>query len=111
MLQIAKGCGHNHYGEPAWPNDIFHVFPLVIAGFVCTSVGLASVEPHPGLCQSSPFDTPMEILPEWYFLPTFNLLRILEDKSVGVLSLVTFGLSHLSHSVVKILTVSQVRAG
>jgi cytochrome b6-f complex subunit 4 len=21
--KLAKGMGHNYYGEPAWPNDIF----------------------------------------------------------------------------------------
>jgi cytochrome b6-f complex subunit 4 len=107
MLEIAKGCGHNYYGEPAWPNDIFYVFPVVIVGFVCTSVGLATVEPCPGLYQSSPFDTPNEILPEWYFLPTFNVLRILEDKSVGVISLFTFALSPLIAPFVENAIVSQ----
>merc|ERR550537_915313 len=36
---------------------------------------------------ANPFATPNEILPEWYFFPTFNLLRILPNKFVGVLSM------------------------
>ena len=95
IQETAKGCGHNHYGEPAWPSDILHVFPVVIVSIACASLGSATVEPCPGLLLSSPFDTPIEALPEWYFLPTLNVLRILEDKSVGTISLVTFALSAL----------------
>ena len=36
--------------------------------------------------EANPFATPLEILPEWYFFPTFNLLRILSSKFIGVLS-------------------------
>ena len=25
--KLAKGMGHNYYGEPAWPNDILYIFP------------------------------------------------------------------------------------
>ena len=95
IQETAKGCGHNYYGEPAWPSDILHVFPVVIVSIACASLGSATVEPCPGLLLSSPFDTPIEALPEWYFLPTLNVLRILEDKSVGTISLVTFALSAL----------------
>jgi cytochrome b6-f complex subunit 4 len=35
---------------------------------------------------ANPFATPLEILPEWYFFPTFNLLRVLPNK-LGVLSM------------------------
>ena len=23
--KLAKGMGHNYYGEPAWPNDILYI--------------------------------------------------------------------------------------
>ena len=52
-------------------------------------------QPSHGLLLSNPFQTPVEIVPEWYFVPTFNVLRTLEDKSVGVLSLVTLPLGLL----------------
>ena len=35
----------------------------------------------------NPFATPNEILPEWYLFPTFNLLRILSNKFIGILSM------------------------
>ena len=33
------------------------------------------------------FATPLEILPEWYFFPTFNLLRVIPNKLLGVISM------------------------
>jgi cytochrome b6-f complex subunit 4 len=36
---------------------------------------------------ANPFATPNEILPEWYLFPTFNFLRILSNKFMGILSM------------------------
>merc|ERR1719503_198483 len=36
---------------------------------------------------ANPFATPLEILPEWYFFPTFNQLRVIPNKLLGVLSM------------------------
>jgi hypothetical protein len=34
--KLAKGMGHNYYGEPAWPNDLLYVFPVTMLGtFAC----------------------------------------------------------------------------
>ena len=30
--QLAIGMGHNSYGEPAWPNDLLYIFPIVMLG-------------------------------------------------------------------------------
>jgi cytochrome b6-f complex subunit 4 len=79
--------GHNYYGEPAWPNDILYIFPIVIFGASSWILGLAACEPLGIGETANPFATPNEILPEWYFFPTFNLLRILPNKFVGVLSM------------------------
>jgi len=27
--KLAKGMGHNMYGEPAWPNDLLYTFPIL----------------------------------------------------------------------------------
>ena len=36
--KLAKGMGHNYYGEPAWPNDILYIFPLTMLGlFACVT--------------------------------------------------------------------------
>jgi len=85
--KLAKGMGHNYYGEPAWPNDLLYIFPIVILGTIACNVGLAVLEPT-GLGEiANPFATPLEILPEWYFFPTFNLLRVIPNKLIGVLSM------------------------
>jgi len=84
--KLAKGMGHNYYGEPAWPNDLLYMFPVVILGTLGCMVGLSVLSPSPIGEKADPFATPLEILPEWYFFPTFNLLRVI-PKLLGVLSM------------------------
>ena len=85
--KLAKGMGHNYYGEPAWPNDLLYIFPVVILGTFSIVTGLAVLEPSALGEPANPFATPLEILPEWYFFPTFNLLRVLPNKLLGVLAM------------------------
>ena len=85
--KLAKGMGHNYYGEPAWPNDLLYIFPVVIFGTVASIVGLAVLAPTQIGEPANPFATPIEILPEWYFFSTFNLLRTIPNKLLGVLSM------------------------
>jgi cytochrome b6-f complex subunit 4 len=85
--KLAKGMGHNYYGEPAWPNDLLYIFPVVIFGTFACVIGLSVLEPSGFGEPANPFATPLEILPEWYFYPTFNLLRVLPNKLMGVLSM------------------------
>ena len=40
--KLAKGMGHNYYGEPAWPNDLLYVFPVCILGTFACCIGLGS---------------------------------------------------------------------
>jgi cytochrome b6-f complex subunit 4 len=82
--KLANGIGHNYYGEPAWPNDLLYIFPVVIFGtFVCV-IGLSVLDPVSIGEPANPFATPLEILPEWYFFPTFQLLRTVPNKLLGV---------------------------
>ena len=83
--KLAKGMGHNYYGEPAWPNDLLYMFPVVIFGSFACVIGLAVLEPAAVGEPANPFATPLEILPEWYFYPTFLLLRTVPNKLLGVL--------------------------
>ena len=85
--KLAKGMGHNYYGEPAWPNDLLYIFPVVILGTIALCTGLAVMEPTMLGEPADPFATPLEILPEWYFFPTFNALRVIPNKLIGVLSM------------------------
>ena len=85
--KLAKGMGHHYYGEPAWPNDLLYIFTVVIMATIACDVGLAVLEPTAMGEPANPFATPLEILPEWYFFPTFNLLRVIPNKLIGVLSM------------------------
>ena len=82
--KLAKGIGHNYYGEPAWPNDLLYIFPVVILGTFACVIGLAVLDPAANGEPANPFATPLEILPEWYFFPTFQLLRTVPNKLLGV---------------------------
>lgn len=83
--KLAKGMGHNYYGEPAWPNDLLYIFPVCILGTISCCIGLGVLEPTPLGEKADPFATPLEILPEWYFFPVFQLLRTVPNKLLGVL--------------------------
>ena len=82
--KFAKGMGHNYYGEPAWPNDILYMFPICIMGAIGLITGLAILDPALIGEPANPFATPLEILPEWYLYPTFQMLRVLPNKLLGI---------------------------
>lgn len=85
--KLAKGMGHNYYGEPAWPNDLLYIFPVVIMGTIALNIGLAILDPAMVGEAANPFATPLEILPEWYLWPVFQILRILPNKLLGIASM------------------------
>nr|YP_009306283.1 cytochrome b6/f complex subunit 4 [Derbesia sp. WEST4838]AOP19187.1 cytochrome b6/f complex subunit 4 [Derbesia sp. WEST4838] len=82
--KLAKGMGHNYYGEPAWPNDLLYIFPVCILGTFAAVIGLAVLDPAAIGEPANPFATPLEILPEWYFYPVFQILRTVPNKLLGV---------------------------
>jgi len=82
--KLAKGMGHNYYGEPAWPNDLLYMFPVVIAGTYACLIGLAVLDPAMIGEPANPFATPLEILPEWYLYPVFQILRVVPNKLLGI---------------------------
>ncbi|BAP18300.1 cytochrome b6-f complex subunit IV [cyanobacterium endosymbiont of Epithemia turgida] len=82
--KLVQGMGHNYYGEPAWPNDLLYIFPVVILGTIGLLVALAVLDPTMVGEPADPFATPLEILPEWYLYPAFQILRILPNKLLGI---------------------------
>lgn len=82
--KLAQGMGHNYYGEPAWPNDLLYTFPIVILGTIALCVGLGVLDPGAIGEPADPFATPLEILPEWYFWPVFQVLRVVPNKLLGI---------------------------
>ena len=87
LAKLAKGMGHNYYGEPAWPNDILYMFPICILGALGLIAGLSILDPAMIGEPADPFATPLEILPEWYIYPAFQMLRILPNKLLGIASM------------------------
>ena len=84
LARLSKGMGHVLYGEPAWPNDLLYIFPVVILGTVACVVGLAVLAPAILGEKANPFATPLEILPEWYLYPVFQILRVVPNKLLGI---------------------------
>lgn len=90
--KLAQGMGHNYYGEPAWPNDLLYTFPVVILGTIGLCVGLAVLDPAIIGEPADPFATPLEILPEWYFYPVFQILRVVPNKLLGIAAMASIPL-------------------
>ncbi|AFY70839.1 Cytochrome b6-f complex subunit 4 [Thalassoporum mexicanum PCC 7367] len=84
IAKLEKGMGHNYYGEPAWPNDLLYIFPVVIMGTIALCTGLAVLDPAMIGEPANPFATPLEILPEWYLYPVFQILRVVPNKLLGI---------------------------
>lgn len=82
--KLKLGMGHNYYGEPAWPNDLLYTFPVVILGTIACVTALAVLDPALVGEPANPFATPLEILPEWYLYPAFQILRIVPNKLLGI---------------------------
>ena len=90
--KLAQGMGHNYYGEPAWPNDLLYIFPVVIMGSIALCIGLAVLDPALTGEPANPFATPLEILPEWYLFPVFQILRVVPNKLLGIAAMVAIPL-------------------
>ena len=54
--------------HPAWPNDLLYVFPVTMLGALVCIVGLSVLAPTQLGEPADPFNTPLEILPEWYLI-------------------------------------------
>ena len=87
--------GDSNYGEPAWPNELLYVFPVVMLGTLGLCVGLAFLDPAMIGEAANPFATPLDFLPEWYLYPVFQILRIVPNKLLGIAAMVTIPLALL----------------
>jgi cytochrome b6-f complex subunit 4 len=76
----------NQHGQMIY----YMCFPVTMLGTLVCVVGLSVLAPTQLGEPADPFNTPLEILPEWYFFPTFNLLRVLPNKLLGVLAMALF---------------------
>nr|QQP17298.1 cytochrome b6/f complex subunit IV [Selaginella exaltata] len=85
--KLAKGMGHNHHGEPAWPNDPSYTPPVVILGTIARITGSAVPDPSMVGEPANPSATPPETLPERHPFPVSQTPRTVPNKSLGVLSM------------------------
>lgn len=82
----------------------FGVFFLVFAGFVFFAPNYLG---HPdNYIEANPMVTPPHIVPEWYFLPFYAILRSVPDKLFGVIAMISaililFAMPWLDRSTVK----------
>jgi cytochrome b6-f complex subunit 4 len=103
-VRVENGLGHNYYGEPAWPNDLLYIFPVCILGSISLVLSFGSLMPTLFVEPAEPFATPLEILPEWYFFPTFNLLRVIPNKLLGLVSMASVPLGLIAISFIEGVT-------
>ena len=86
--KLAKGMGHNYYGEPAWPNDLLYIFPVVILGTIACVVGLAVLDPAMLGDKANPFATPLKYFLNGIFIQFFKYLGLF---------LINFWVLHFKH--------------
>jgi quinol-cytochrome oxidoreductase complex cytochrome b subunit len=80
--------------EPFWPNELFKMATVVLCTlavimfFAILPVLLNSLGFHPPAHAQEPANprgaTPAGIKPEWYFLPTYQYLRLMPARFLGI---------------------------
>ena len=83
--KLAKGMGHNSYGEIAWPNDLLYMFPVCILGVLGLSTSLAYLAPTEVGEISDPFSTPRHLrsYPEWFSESLASLSHGCSTRGLG----------------------------
>ena len=81
---------HNNTRQLKWRNDLFFVFPAIGLGTFALCIGLAVLNPVAISPPANPFATPDHLLPEWYLLPVYQLVRLIPYKIVGIITMVGF---------------------
>lgn len=64
------------------------MFPVCILAIVFLGFGQAVGFPIEVGSPADPFATPLEILPEWFLLPAFEILRAVPNKLLGISGMV-----------------------
>lgn len=73
-----------------WLTDILFLFPTVGLGTIALCIGLAILNPVAVGDPADPFATPDHLLPEWYLLPVYQLVRLIPYKIVGIITMFAF---------------------
>ncbi|XP_075088143.1 cytochrome c oxidase subunit 2-like [Nicotiana tabacum] len=83
--ELARSVQLRPYNAIAFSGPI----AVFVSVFLIYPLGLAVLEPSMIGEPADPFATPLEILPEWYFFPVFQILRTVPNKLLGVLLMVS----------------------
>ena len=73
-----------------WRNDLLYLFPMIVLATFALCIGLAVINPVAISAPADPFATPDHLLPEWYLLPVYQLVRLIPYKIVGIITMVGF---------------------
>lgn len=87
MPPVAPSGGRRQW---QWLSNIIYLFPTVGLGTIALCVGLAVLDPIVMADPADPFATPEHLLPEWYLLPVYQLVRLIPYKIVGIVTMVAF---------------------
>jgi cytochrome b6-f complex subunit 4 len=87
MPPVAPSGGRRQW---QWLSNIIYLFPTVGLGTIALCVGLAVLDPVVMADPADPFATPEHLLPEWYLLPVYQLVRLIPSKIVGIVTMVAF---------------------
>lgn len=70
-------------GNPFFPN---HLLKEAIAALIIITAVVALAVFFPALMEpkANPFDTPAHIKPEWYFLGTYQILKVVPIELLGI---------------------------
>ena len=73
-----------------WRNDLLYLFPTIGLATFSLCISLAVLNPVAISAPADPFATPDHLLPEWYLLPVYQLVRLIPYKIVGIITMVGF---------------------
>lgn len=69
--------------EPFFPNELIKMFVSVLVT-LAVIVGAALLVPEPAEEPADPRNTPAHIKPEWYFLATYQSLKLMPQEFLGI---------------------------
>ncbi len=106
------GINTNIQTVPFYPyfyvKDLFAFFVLILA-FSVIIVYYPNVLGHPdNYIPANPMSTPAHIVPEWYFLPFYAILRSIPDKLGGVAAMIS---AILVLMIIPFMNTSKTRSG
>ena len=78
--QTLPRTGHR---QSNWRNDLLYLFPTIGLATFPLCIGLAVLNPVALSAPADPFATPDHLLPEWYLLPVYQLVRLIPTKSLA----------------------------